>query len=386
MSEILPEDKPKLLIVSDTAMYGKDDLFYARAPVVSEILALSPLFSQITWIGFNRPDLVDNPSLSLVQDKNIKLIFLKKCGGDSFVDKLEVLLYTPWMLWMIAKEIFRHRVVYTRAPSSPAFLATLISFIIPGKIFWHKYAGNWVQETAPRFFTIQRDLLKRASNSTVTINGQWPGQPKHCLSFENPCLYTSDIEKGRQILQTKSFRDPLNFCFVGRLEAAKGVHWILQAFQQLKTNKRIGALHLVGDGPLMNECIQLSKSVDFTVEVHGFQNRTEVARIMANSHILLLPSAAEGFPKVIAEAANFGCIPMVSNVSCIGQYINHEENGFLLQTASLSHGALVKAINTLPDADKLQSIAKKASQLSNAFTYEYFVKRVTSKILQKVDP
>ena len=44
----------------------------------------------------------------------------------------------------------------------------------------------------------------------------------------------------------------------------------------------------------------------------------------------VLPSYSEGFPKVIAEAMNFGCIPIVSDISCIRQYIINGKNGFLI--------------------------------------------------------
>jgi glycosyltransferase involved in cell wall biosynthesis len=49
------------------------------------------------------------------------------------------------------------------------------------------------------------------------------------------------------------------------------------------------------------------------------------------SHFLLLPSDSEGFPKVLAEAACYGVIPVVSSVSSIPHYIN-ESNGFLWHT------------------------------------------------------
>ena len=51
---------------------------------------------------------------------------------------------------------------------------------------WFKYAGNWNQNPAPLGYRIQRRFLKK-QNRIVTINGSWDNQPKHCLTFENPC-------------------------------------------------------------------------------------------------------------------------------------------------------------------------------------------------------
>src|SRR5690606_1663355 len=69
---------------------------------------------------------------------------------------------------------------------------------------------------------------------------------------------------------------------------------------------------------------------------HGYLSRTEVHEIYKKSHAIVLPSASEGFPKVIAEAMNYGCIPIVSDVSSISHYIKHNDNGFLLPDLSIT--------------------------------------------------
>jgi len=257
----------------------------------------------------------------------------------------------------------------------------MLSLFFSKKIFWHKYAGNWVQNPAPRFFAFQRTILKRAYASKVTINGYWQGQPNHCLSFENPCLDQKQLFKGKQIIALKSYATPFHFCFVGRLEEAKGVHWILDAFRTLDSAPNIGSLHLVGDGPLKQQCEQLANTSSIPIHVHGFLGQAQVEEVLAQSHILLLPSAAEGFPKVVAEAANFGCIPMVTDVSCINQYIRHGQNGFLLQANLLPNGQLAAMIAQLPEAYLLKSMAEQVNKICAAFTYEHFVNRVACEIL-----
>jgi glycosyltransferase involved in cell wall biosynthesis len=368
-------------MVSDTAMFDQNGQPFALAPVLRELESLSLTFERITWIGFKRPEYRGNAAFSPVQNPKIRLIWLDSCGGDRFRDKLEVLARSPGMAFCILREIFRHGVVYTRAPSAPAFIATLLSVFFPKKIFWHKYAGNWAQPDAPRFFAFQRRVLSRASNSKVTLNGKWPAQPAHCLSFENPCLDQAEIERGKAILAQKNYSEPLVFCFVGRLETAKGVHWILEAFRNLDSNPRIGTLHLVGDGPLRPECEALAKKLRIKVLVHGFLGPEQVHQVMAASHILLLPSKAEGLPKVLAEGANMGCIPIITDVSCIGQYIRHGENGFLLEPERLPEGQLAEIMDQLPAAEVLAQIAARANQLCPDFSYEHFVGRVQREIL-----
>src|SRR5690606_41947831 len=62
---------------------------------------------------------------------------------------------------------------------------------------WIKYAGNWKQKDAPVAYRFQTWLLERQSRP-VTINGRWPNQPKHCLSYENPCLTKQELDEGQR--------------------------------------------------------------------------------------------------------------------------------------------------------------------------------------------
>ena len=59
-------------------------------------------------------------------------------------------------------------------------------------------------------------------------------------------------------------------------------------------------------------------------------NATKLRNLYDTHQIFVLPSYTEGFPKVIAEAASYGCVPIVTNIGSIGQYIN-KENGILLK-------------------------------------------------------
>ena len=66
-----------------------------------------------------------------------------------------------------------------------------------------------------------------------------------------------------------------------------------------------------------------AQSLDIKTNFLGWLNREELNHINSKSHILILPTFSEGFPKVVAEAACFGCIPIVTNIAPINQYIVH---------------------------------------------------------------
>lgn len=366
-------------MVTDTAMVRKDGVVYAFGPVVRELGVFLELFDKIQWVGYSRPDMVDDLIMIPVPSQ-VDCVLFCATGGNSIIKKLTVILYFPFMFWHIMKRVSQHEVIHARAPSSPAFIAVLLSPFFRSKIWWHKYAGNWVEESPPFFYSLQRELLKKVMRSKVTINGNWLNQPKHCLSFENPCLDNQERKRGALVIKNKNYDSKLELCFVGALTDAKGVNRLLEAIPQLH-RERIACIHFVGDGPLRGACDELAKTTQFHVKVHGFLSRKSVSSILETSHLLVLPSRSEGFPKVIAEGANYGCVPIVSNISALNQYILPNQNGFLLSPERLEQNKLAEDLNNILLSAKLKKLAIAAYDMAEAFTFNHYYSRIRQDIL-----
>lgn len=232
-------------------------------------------------------------------------------------------------------------------------------------------------------YAIQRWWLKKNfAKCKVTINGFWENQPKHCISFENPCLTTEDIEKGIEISRVKTFEPPFVFSFVGRLEDAKGVSRIIEALKTIPQEK-IKKVHFVGDGNKTEEYKNKVVSFGEKVVFHDFQPTEKVHQILAESDFFLLPStASEGFPKVIAESCCYGTIPVVSDVGSISHYVNYE-NGFLwkLESSSSYFEALFDAVNQ--ESDILKSKSKNGFMLAKLFTFEKYKTKLETLVFTK---
>lgn len=378
MHEHLPK-RPNLLIVSDTMMIRTEEGVIAFEPVVRELENFEHVFDRITWIGFGYPIEEKKYSVRKAANPKIRYIMLPRVGGKSILDKLKVYWMMPYTLFVILYHLKGHEVVHTRGPSMPAFLAVLVSFVIRSKTYWHKFAGNWGQESPPRSYGLQRSLLKKATHTHVTVNGKWPGQEPHVLSFENPCVTNGEYAAAKATAGAKDFSGKLNFCFVGRLEDAKGVQRILDAFQNLKKHPKVGTLHFIGDGEKAEHYKRQADAAAQQICFHGFLSRKEIDEIYGQSHFILLPStASEGFPKVIAEAAAYGCIPIVSDVSSIPQYVRHLENGFVWNRSS-DFGAVLRGVFET-GGDELARLSVQAVRIAEPFTYEHYNQRIRNEI------
>jgi glycosyltransferase involved in cell wall biosynthesis len=367
MSKNIRPHQPRLLVVSDTSMYQLDGQPFAFGPVVRELEHLADAFESITWIGYEKPNMIGDPIIAPIHQKNIRLILLPRSGGDRLVDKLAILKNLPLIVSTIYVNLKKNDCVHTRGPSVPAMIAVLLSFFFKQKKWWNKYAGNWNETNPPFFYGLQQNLLSLAIHTKVTINGKWPNQKAHLISIENPCLEEIDIRNAA--LTTKNIQHPpYNLCFVGALNDGKGVLDIINCLNNELIRSKIGTFYFVGDGPkraAYQKMIHDPKGIVFC----GFQNATAVHKTLQLSDFILLPSKSEGFPKVIAEASCYGCLPIVSDVSCIGQYIN-ETNGYLWDTIQPFEQLVARALTDEPAL--LNQKSQSFKTLAPLFTYSKF--------------
>lgn len=357
----------RLVVVSDTALYKHNTQVFGFATVVKELEFIQHDFEEIIWIGANRPDRKDSGALIPIKAPNIKTILIPKMGGKSIKEVVKILLLYPYLFCLLLKYIYKADVIHTRLPAHPAFIAVILSFLCPKKVWWHKFAGSWSPDTLPFFYRVQRSLLLKAKHSKVTINGFWKEQPAHCLSFENPCLYDIDLKAGQESSKTKSFESPFSFVFIGRLDNAKGMDKIIEALSHTPID-RIKAVHFVGDGPNKFSYEQQTCFLGNKVSFHGFLSTEKVHELLKQADFLVLPSKSEGFPKVIAEAACYGVIPLVSDAGSIAHYVN-ASNGFVWQINgdTTFEEVFLEAIHTTSSELKQKSI--NIGSLAKLFTF-----------------
>ncbi len=110
----------------------------------------------------------------------------------------------------------------------------------------------------------------------------------------------------------KPLPEPVQLLYAGKLCLAKGLPWLLRALEHFCAEGKTcpaWQLHLVGGGSGAEKelCLELAGKLGDRVRVYGALEQTELARIMRQAHILVLPSFFEGLPLVLLEALASGC-------------------------------------------------------------------------------
>jgi len=128
------------------------------------------------------------------------------------------------------------------------------------------------------------------------------------------------VEAGRITVVGAGYRDDLfgfsgNRCrrprlvYVGKYAAAKGLPWLLDAFERLAARIPDVELHVAGTGAgdeadrLRVRMVRMAPRV----VLHGQLPQSELAALMRRSAVCVLPSFYEGLPLVLVEGLACGC-------------------------------------------------------------------------------
>lgn len=373
--------KPSLLIISDTRIQYVENKIMAFNSVVKELDVFEKLFNDINWVGFDYGNEEIDNTLLEVNTRKIKIITLKRTGGNSVRKKLLTLTNFPRLFFLIFRYYRNFDFIHVRGPSSPMFFALILSFIYRKPRWWFKYANNWNDSNSAWSWKIQKFLMRRNQNIFGTVNGQWSNLGSHIKHFENPCL---DNVSGIHPRNFRKVRDLKKLLYVGRLDFKKGLNRIIETVDLLSTGQ-IESLTIIGFGSAEKDLMELllERKQGIPIKFLGAQSKVRVFEEMLNSDFLLLPTlASEGFPKVIAEAWFNGCIPISSDVSCISQYLVDGENGFLWyhQSKRLYSEKVKEAISKCNE--ELNVIRENGYKLSQLFTYERYEDRIKKELFK----
>lgn len=364
----------KLVVVSHTSHQMKDGRVYGFGSTVREINYLASIFETVCHIAPLQLGPID--SSSKLYEKNVEFIPIKQVGGSRLGHKIKILLNAADTIKVVHNELKGADFFQLRTPTAIG-LYLIPYFLLSKKAGWFKYAGNWVDKSKPLSYSIQKLMLQLQRRKKVTINGHWPGQRSNILSFENPCLTDQELQFGMEVSSNKKFDEGLTLLFVGRVDHLKGIDKLIAMVNLINNTRDIAEVIIVGDGEIDFYKKQNMSAIKVTFT--GGLTREEINPYYERAHILILPSQSEGFPKVVAEAAAFGCVPVVTNISSLSQYID-STNGLLF--SSFDSSCMAKELQELvSNRSDLKRKAVEVTKLASRFTYAHYLNRVQKELL-----
>lgn len=164
----------------------------------------------------------------------------------------------------------------------------------------------------------------------------------------------------------------LKFIYVGGLTPGKQPLLSVEVVHKLKEKGYQVQLDIYGDGVERKSIENYIAQHDLKSEIilHGNTSKEIVKEAYKKAHFLVFISKSEGWPKVVAEAMFWGCVPITSKVSCIEFMLGEGTRGTLVRSSvediiqAIEHYLTESAVYTLH--------AKNAMNWSRQYTLEKF--------------
>ena len=121
--------------------------------------------------------------------------------------------------------------------------------------------------------------------------------------------------------------------FLGRLVPEKGIRYLVEAFKNVKTDKKLVIAGGSSDtDSFMKELIELAKGED-RILFTGFVQGEMLEELYSNAYIYTLPSDLEGMPLSLLEAMSYGNCCLVSDIQECAEVV--EDKALIFQKSNV---------------------------------------------------
>lgn len=161
--------------------------------------------------------------------------------------------------------------------------------------------------------------------------------------------------------------------YLGRIVPEKGLRYLIQAFKQVETDKK---LIIAGGSSDTDEFMLELKSMaqnDERIIFTGFVQGQTLEELYSNAYIYTLPSDLEGMPLSLLEAMSYGNCCLVSNISECTEVV--QDKAVVFEKSSVLD-LKDKLQNLCNDVDLTNTYKKNASEyICNKYNWNDVVKR-----------
>ena len=365
----------KLLVISNAPFIKKDNHWFAYSPYVKEMEVWAKHADQIAFCCPKWKK--DNGLLiSEISFPVAKLFLLSDFNIKSFQDTFKAFFQISYNIIVVIKAMFWANHIHLRCPGNVGLIASVAQIFFQNKIKTAKYAGNWDPNAKkPWSYKLQKYILSNTyltKKIQVLVYGKWENDSKNIKPFFTATY--NEIDK----IQTRprKFENNIQMLFVGSLVSGKRPLYAIQIVEKLIENGLNIHLFIFGEGNqkhIIKKYIE-QNSLQKNIFIKGNHNTDYIKKAYQQSHFIILPSESEGWPKVVAEGMFWGCVPLVTKISCIPYMIKDGERGVVL-TMDLKND--VHNIQQLiQNTNEYELMSQKGQDWSRKYTLDYFEQEI----------
>lgn len=167
-----------------------------------------------------------------------------------------------------------------------------------------------------------------------------------------------EIREAEQITEKYGLTKDSYILYLGRLVPEKGIHYLIEAYQKVKTDKKLviagGSSDSDEYGQKLREMAEENENILFT----GFIQGRLLEELYSNAYVYVLPSDLEGMPLSLLEAMSYGNCCLTSDIPECTEVV--EDHGITFPQAVTKK--LAQKLQQLCDEPELVSSYKEKAQ------------------------
>lgn len=166
------------------------------------------------------------------------------------------------------------------------------------------------------------------------------------------------------------------FCALSRLTEEKGVHYLIEAYKKIKTDKKLLIAGATSDTDEYVERLKNMSGDNPNIIFTGFVSGELLDEIYSNAYAYVLPSNLEGMPLSLLEAMAYGNAVIGSSIPEIADVV--EEKALIFEKGNVS--ALAEKMQML--ADHPEMVEKYRSESTEFICSKYSWEDVADRTLE----
>lgn len=184
-----------------------------------------------------------------------------------------------------------------------------------------------------------------------------------------------EVREADQITEAFGLAKNSYILFLGRLVPEKGIHYLIEAFRKIETDKKLVIAGGVSDSGTYGDELKELAAGDDRILFTGFVQGRMLEELYSNAYIYVLPSDLEGMPLSLLEALSYGNCCVVSDIPECTEVV--EDKAYIFPRGNAE--ALTKCLQALcVDSDAVNTM----KSLSTLVCRKYDWDDVTKKTLE----
>jgi glycosyltransferase involved in cell wall biosynthesis len=372
----------KFLIITHVIHKQVDNKIYAYGPYIREMNIWLKYAGEVVVVAPLCKTMKAEEIDSVYNHTDIEFIQIPEFDIKGIKSILRTVFLLPVLTIRIAKGIRRSDHIHLRCPGNIGLLGCIIQIFSPGKQKTAKYAGNWDWGSKqPWSYRLQQRILRNTfltRNMTALVYGEWPDKTENIKPF----FTASYFERDRLPVNKIRFEDGINLAFVGGLYEFKSPFTSLEVLKEILGKGINAKLTYCGDGTEREKLMQAAENWGISNKVIflGNVDSETVKSVLQEAHFLIFISKSEGWPKAVAEAMWWGCLPVTTAVSCVPQMLGNGERGELVENDVPEIVSIIEHYIKYPSEFFLKT--GKAMEWSREYTLEKFDSEIKQLLIK----